>query len=176
MSGGRFDYANDRLQSEIFGYTDEPKNVFEDREISWLVWDVLNLIHEYDWYVCGDICKETYLEAKAEFKKRWLSNRGIRVKRLINESIDELKKELYETFGGLMNEKNHIAVAKDYVVTEVCPHCCNEISMNWSVETLGYKAYCPVCRERLMLCSSCKGDGDYCDYDALSDTCKFNKA
>lgn len=55
-------------------------------------------MHEYDWYASGDTSKETYLEAKAEFKKRWLSNRGVRVKRLINESIDDLKKELYETF------------------------------------------------------------------------------
>lgn len=99
MSGGCFDYLDNRLKSEIFGYCcQEPKNAFEDKEISQLVWDMLDLMHEYDWYASGDTSKETYLEAKAEFKKRWLSNRGVRVKRLINESIDDLKKELYETF------------------------------------------------------------------------------
>lgn len=98
MSGGYFDYLDDKLKTEIFGFGQEPKNAFEDKEISQLVWDMLDLMHEYDWYASGDTSKETYLEAKAEFKKRWLSNRGVRVKRLINESIDDLKKELYETF------------------------------------------------------------------------------
>lgn len=98
MSGGRFDYLDRSLKSEIFGWTDEPSNVFEDREISELVWDVLDLIHDYDWYSSGDTCKETYLKAKAEFKKKWMSNRGVRVKRIVDEAIRRTKEELYETF------------------------------------------------------------------------------
>ena len=30
MSGGRFDYVDSRLKDEIFGWTDNPSNVFED--------------------------------------------------------------------------------------------------------------------------------------------------
>ena len=67
MSGGHFGYLDSRLKDEIFGWTDKPENVFEDREISELVFDVLDLIHEFDWYYSGDTDKETYLEAKAEF-------------------------------------------------------------------------------------------------------------
>ena len=100
MSGGRFEYADSRLKSEIFGYfSEKPSNVFEDREISELVWDVLDLIHDYDWYASGDTCKETYLEKKAEFKKKWLSNRGVRVRRIVDEVLAEVKAELYETYG-----------------------------------------------------------------------------
>lgn len=100
MSGGRFDYKDSSLKSEIFGWTDRPSNVFEDREISELVWDVLNLIHDYDWYACGDTCKETYLKAKAEFKKKWLGgNRGVRVRRIVDDALSECRTELYETFG-----------------------------------------------------------------------------
>lgn len=69
MSGGRFNYMDNTLKNEIFGWTDRPTNVFEDREISELVWDVFDLIHSYDWYASGDTCKETYLKDKAEFKK-----------------------------------------------------------------------------------------------------------
>lgn len=78
MSGGRFNYMNDTVQNEIFGYWDEGKipNVFEDREISELIYDVFNLIHDFDWYASGDTCKETYLKQKAAFKKKWLQNRG----------------------------------------------------------------------------------------------------
>jgi len=98
MSGGRFDYIDSRLKSEIFGWTDRPSNVFEDREISELVWDVLDLIHDYDWYASGDTCKENYLKAKAKFKKKWMDNRGVRVKRIVDEAIQQTKDELYETF------------------------------------------------------------------------------
>lgn len=99
MSGGYFDYLDDRLKSEIFGYCcEEAKNIFEDREISQLIWEVLDLIHEFDWYKSEDTCKDKYLEEKAAFKKRWFSNRGVRVKRIVDESVADLKRELYETF------------------------------------------------------------------------------
>lgn len=99
MSGGRFEYIDSSLKREIFGWTDTPSNVFEDREISELVWDVLNLIHDYDWYASGDTCKETYLKAKAKFKKKWFSNRGVRVRQIVDDALKLTKQELYETFG-----------------------------------------------------------------------------
>ena len=99
MSGGRFDYKDSSLKNEIYGWTDKPINVFEDREISELVWDVLDLIHDFDWYASGDTCKETYLKAKADFKKKWFSNRGVRVRRIVDDAIQQCKTELYETFG-----------------------------------------------------------------------------
>ena len=80
MSGGRFDYKDSILKDEIYGWADKPINVFEDREISELVWDVFDLIHDFDWYTSGDTCKETYLKAKSDFKKKWFSNRGVRVR------------------------------------------------------------------------------------------------
>ena len=100
MSGGHFEYTDVRAKNEIFGYLgDEPKkNVFEDREISELVWDVFQLIHDFDWYKSGDTCKETYLTKKAEFKKKWLGKRPAKVKQLIDEAIAEAKQELYETY------------------------------------------------------------------------------
>lgn len=99
MSGGLFDYKDSSLKCEIFGYGDQFRNVFEDREISELVWDLLDLIHEFDWYRCGDTCKETYLKAKTDFKKKWLDNRGVRVKHIVDTALSELREELYETYG-----------------------------------------------------------------------------
>lgn len=100
MSGGHFNYVDQSAMSEIFGwYTEKPANVFEDREISELVFDVFNLIHDFDWYISGDTCKETYLKKKAEFKKKWLGNRGVRVRKIVDEAIDEIRQELYETYG-----------------------------------------------------------------------------
>lgn len=98
MSGGHFEYKDSALKSEMFGWTDTPHNVLEDRELSELTWDLLEVIHAYDWYKSGDTCKETYLKAKDKFKKKWLSNRGVNVRRIVDEAVNELKAELYETF------------------------------------------------------------------------------
>lgn len=99
MSGGRFNYIDSQLKSEIFGWSDKPRNVFSDKEISQLVWDVLDLIHEYDWYKSGDTCEEDYLDAKKKFKYKWLKNDVERCKRIVDETIAECKEELYKTYG-----------------------------------------------------------------------------
>lgn len=98
MSGGYFNYVDSHLKDEIFGWGNKPTNVFEDVEISELVWDILNLIHDFDWYTSGDTRRETYLEAKADFKKKWLDNRGVRVRRIVDEALQQTKDELYEAF------------------------------------------------------------------------------
>ena len=64
--------------------------------------------------------------------------------------------------------------ARTKTVVEVCPHCESEIEMTWDVESRGYKAFCPVCGKRLMLCDECqhRDCGDYiedCDYDTETD-------
>ena len=99
MSGGRFSYLDNSLKGEIFGWMDKPSNVFEDWEISELVWDVLDLIHEYDWYASGDTSEEKYLKAKAKFKKKWFNNRGIRIRQIVDNALSQTKEELYKTFG-----------------------------------------------------------------------------
>ena len=99
MSGGHFDYIDSRCKDEIFGWSEKPRNVFEDREISELIWDVFDLIHDYDWYASGDTCEETYLKSKAKFKRKWLKNDEKRAQRVIDNAIDEVRQELYKTFG-----------------------------------------------------------------------------
>ena len=87
MSGGYFNYMDSQLKSEVFGWSDQWWNVFEDPEISELVWDIFDLMHDFDWYKSGDTCKETYLRAKADFKKKWMDNRGVRVRRIVDEAL-----------------------------------------------------------------------------------------
>ena len=99
MSGGNFNYVDATLRDEIYGWSETWHNVFEDREISELVWDILDLIHDYDWYVSGDTRRETYLKAKVNFKNKWFNNRDVVVKRVVDTAIEEVKAELYETYG-----------------------------------------------------------------------------
>lgn len=108
MSGGRFDYADSRAQSEIFGYDsydNGPRNVFEDREVSELVWDMFELIHDFDWYKSGDTSEETYLKKKAAFKKKWLgTTRSARIRQTIDAAIEDTRRELYKTYGVKVGE------------------------------------------------------------------------
>ena len=39
-------------------------------------------------------------------------------------------------------------------VVEWCPNCETEIEMMWDVESMGYKAFSPVCGNRIMLCDA----------------------
>lgn len=102
MSGGHFEYQDSSLKYEIFGYDDGVRrtNPLEDIEISDLVYDVLDLLHDFDWYKSGDTCEEDYLKAKNKFKKKWFgSNRKIRMKEYIDQTWEETREELYKTFG-----------------------------------------------------------------------------
>ena len=105
MSGGRFNYADGNLKSEMFGWVDEPYDVMEDEEISELVWDVLNLIHDLDYYQSGDTCRETYIESKKEFKKKWFGNRDERLEKIVDKKIERLREEVNEMIGE-HNEKH----------------------------------------------------------------------
>lgn len=67
-------------------------------------------------------------------------------------------------------------------VTEVCPHCEAEVTLMWNTETDGYKAFCPHCGKRLMLCDACRHDGPdgkptgTCNYCSETNSCKHNPA
>lgn len=100
MSGGYFGYYDTQLKSEIFGYCENKpiRNVFEDKEITELVWDVFELIHSFDYYQQGDSDEEKYLKDKKKFKDKWLKSDPERCKRIIDEAIAEVKDELYKTF------------------------------------------------------------------------------
>ena len=99
MSGGRFNYADCNLKSEMFGWVDEPYNVMEDDEISELVWDVLELIRVFDYYRCSDTDRDTYIKRKNEFKKKWFGNRKIRLEQIVDKKIEQLKEEVKEMIG-----------------------------------------------------------------------------
>lgn len=55
-------------------------------------------------------------------------------------------------------------------VTEICSTCMSEVTLHWKVEEDGYKAYCPYCGSRLMLCDICPIH-EVCGYDSETDSC-----
>ena len=122
MSGGRWNYNQCNLGYDMFpgcdvcyglgddekskyrNYTESVKlarklNPMEDRQLSELVFDVLCLIYSADWYKSGDTCEDIYREDVKFFKEKWLNVKPDTVKDEICKSIQELKEELYVTFG-----------------------------------------------------------------------------
>lgn len=86
---------------------------------------------------------------------------------------DKEYKAIYKRIEQEMKEKKpHKAdnSIPDTEITEFCPHCDTEVTMNWDVEERGYVAFCPVCGKRMMLCSMCDGN---CNWNAENDTCKM---
>ena len=98
MSGGRFNYYDLYLKGEIFGLGDRPTNTFEDLEISLMIWDVLNLIHDFDYYESSDSSEEKWLKSKKQFKEKWLKQDSERTKMIVDGAIERCKEELYKTF------------------------------------------------------------------------------
>lgn len=123
MSGGRWNYNQCNLGYDMFpgcdvcyglgddekskyrNYTESVKlarklNPMEDRQLSELVFDVLCLIYSADWYKSGDTCEDIYREDVKFFKEKWLNVKpDDSVKSEIDKSIQELKEELYVSFG-----------------------------------------------------------------------------
>lgn len=71
-----------------------------------------------------------------------------------------------------------MAIYTEQVATEFCSNCETEVELFWNVDEFGYKAYCPHCGARLMLCDACMHPNgefcDRCDYSVKTDSCKHN--
>lgn len=90
MSGGAWDYVSYKV-------TDLARMV-EDREISELLEDLGELIHDEEWYESGDYSRTDYLETLDKFKKKWFkSSREERLKKIVIEELDRFKNRLLET-------------------------------------------------------------------------------
>lgn len=109
MSGGKFDYKDDELKRELFGwdYDDEYKynatygDPMHDRQLSMLVFDVLTLLHELDWAESGDTNMDDYEKAKKKFKKKWFNDKSNHkiLKALIEDMFLNTKKECLAMLG-----------------------------------------------------------------------------
>lgn len=53
----------------------------------------------------------------------------------------------------------------NYDIEEYCPHCDNYIPVMIDQQDFqNYESKCPVCGERLMLCTLCHDDNGACDW------------
>lgn len=110
MSGGHFDYRNDNLCHDIYGwgiYPDYGDRGFEQSKLarqldplddivmSELVFDVFCVLHSYDWYQSGDTGEDDYRADVQRFKNKWLTPMSDDyIKIIIDDEITVLRERL----------------------------------------------------------------------------------
>lgn len=114
MSGGHFDYRNDNLCRDIYGWSISPDygkrgfeqsalarqlDPFDDIVMSELIFDVFCVIHSYDWWQSGDTGEKTYREDVQRFKDKWLKQiPDDRVREIIDDELNVVRGRLYQAF------------------------------------------------------------------------------
>lgn len=87
MSGGSYDY--------IYCKVREASEYAQDVEISELLYDLADLLHDEEWWQSADKSKDEYLQSLKAFKDKWFkSSREERLKQYIDRRIQEVKEEL----------------------------------------------------------------------------------
>lgn len=110
MSGGSWNYESDNLCSRLYGYGihadygegGRRQSAFarvldplQDGEISEMCFDMLCLLHSFDWYQCADTDEEQYRADVQAFKEKWLKCTPTkRAVRECNATIQIIRKEV----------------------------------------------------------------------------------
>lgn len=90
MSGGSHNYICYRIEEDLVGQ-------MEDRELDDLMRDIATLAHDLEWYHSSDIGDDDYFKTVKEFKQKWFKgNREERLKRYIDEALDDVREEMYK--------------------------------------------------------------------------------
>ena len=92
MSGGSMDY--------VYIQVNEAARMTHDPEFAEMLRDVAKVLHDEEWWISADTCKETYLEELAEFKAKWFcGDRTERLKGYIDKEMGRMRGELYALIG-----------------------------------------------------------------------------
>lgn len=93
MSGGSCNYVYYKIEEELCGR-------MEDAELNDLMKDIVELAYALEWYISGDTSKSSYEDVVYEFKQKWFkTSREERLKKYIDESLDNMRRDLYKLIG-----------------------------------------------------------------------------
>ena len=100
MSGGSYDYVYSKLSAECEG-------AMYDDEMNDLIKDLVEVLHDLEWWQSGDYGEEDYRQTLNNFKKKWFKqSRDVRLKKYIDTKLEKLQKELDDLIGGGVNGRN----------------------------------------------------------------------
>ena len=94
MSGGSYNYTCYLVEEEYVG-------AMHDAELDEMMKDLVDVLHDVEWWQSCDIGEDDYRKTVKAFKAKWLdSDRGERLKPIIDRKINKVRKELIDMMGG----------------------------------------------------------------------------
>lgn len=94
MSGGSYNYTCFRVEDEYVGQ-------MHDKELDEMMRDLVNVLHDVEWWQSSDIGEDDYRKIVRAFKEKWFNQtRAERLIPIIDKEIDRLRTELVEMVGG----------------------------------------------------------------------------
>lgn len=88
MSGGSYDYTYSKVEYEYVG-------AMHDKELDDLMKDLVEVLHDLEWWQSGDYSEQQYRETVKNFKDKWFKqDRVSRLKVYIDSEIEKTRKSL----------------------------------------------------------------------------------
>lgn len=89
----------------------------------------------------------------------------------LETDLEALQKENKQVHQAVIRKQKELLKIRGRLVTEKCPECGTENTIEWSVIKEGYQAFCPKCGRPMMLCSECLLDSGFCDWESDTSLC-----
>ena len=100
MSGGSYEYICYRLEEEC-------KGRMYDAEMNDMIKDLVEVLHDLEWWQSGDSSEKDYRVTLSKFKQKWFhGNREERLKRYIDEQTSIVRRQLYKMIGEPYEEES----------------------------------------------------------------------
>ena len=87
MSGGSYNYIFTNIEYDLVGR-------MYDTELNEMMKDLVEVLHDLEWWISGDIGEERYRETVTKFKSKWFKRRKCDIESLVNEEFEKKKAEL----------------------------------------------------------------------------------
>lgn len=98
MSGGSYNYMYSRINDEYVGR-------MHDLQLDEMMKDLVDLLHDLEWWQSCDCDEKRYREAVTKFKKKWFRQTKIDVQKQIESEFEKTKNELLKEFDYLKDER-----------------------------------------------------------------------
>lgn len=98
MSGGSYNYIYNRVEEECV-------NRMYDSQLNEMMKDLVEVLHDLEWWQSSDTGEDTYRRAVRKFKKKWFKQTKIDVQKQIESEFEKAKDELMKEFEYLNDDE-----------------------------------------------------------------------
>lgn len=98
MSGGSYGYMFNRIEEEYVG------RMF-DSQLDNMMKDLVEVLHDLEWWRSADSDEKRYRESVNKFKKKWFRQTKIDVQKQIESEFEQTKNKLLKEFDYLNDDE-----------------------------------------------------------------------